>query len=130
VANATTCPSSLRNRSAGSASKACAKYSSFGARDAFAFVVFAVLIFVGVVIVVNLGAKEATLTINKPTVTIAAGGPQSPKGPMLDLPPGTYQYALRLPGQPARNESLTVAAGDAWGLLVGPSGDALPLQMY
>jgi hypothetical protein len=49
---------------------------------------------------------------------------------MLDLPPGKYQYALRLPGQPTRNETLTVAAGDAWGLLVGPSDDVLPLQMY
>jgi hypothetical protein len=49
---------------------------------------------------------------------------------MLDLPPGKYQYALRLPGRPARTETLTVAAGDAWGLLVGPSGDVLPLQMY
>ena len=59
-----------------------------------------------------------------------AGGPQSPKGPMLDLRPGKYQYALRMPGQPARTDTLTVAAGDAWGLLVGPSGDVLPLQMY
>jgi hypothetical protein len=49
---------------------------------------------------------------------------------MLDLPPGKYQYALRMPGQPARTDTLTVAAGDAWGLLVGPSGDVLPLQMY
>ncbi|MET3968407.1 MULTISPECIES: hypothetical protein [Bradyrhizobium] len=49
---------------------------------------------------------------------------------MLGLPPGKYQYALRLPGQPTRNETLTVAAGDAWGLLVGPSDDVLPLQMY
>ncbi|WP_314954328.1 hypothetical protein [Bradyrhizobium cosmicum] len=80
----------------------------------------------------NMGAKEASLTINNQTVKIAvgAGGPQSPKGPMLDLPPGKYQYALRLPGRPARTETLTVAAGDAWGLLVGPSGDVLPLQMY
>ena len=80
----------------------------------------------------NIGPKEASLTINKQTIKIAAGagGPQSPKGPMLDLPPGKYQYALRLPGQPTRNETLTVAAGDAWGLLVGPSGDVLPLQMY
>ncbi|WP_018319460.1 hypothetical protein [Bradyrhizobium sp. WSM2793] len=80
----------------------------------------------------NIGAKEASLTINKQTVKIAAGagGPQSPKGPMLDLPPGTYQYALRMPGRPAHTETLTVAAGDAWGLLVGPSGDVLPLQMY
>jgi hypothetical protein len=80
----------------------------------------------------NIGPKEASLTINNQTVKIAAGagGPQSPKGPMLDLPPGKYQYALRVPGRPARSETLTVAAGDAWGLLVGPSGDVLPLQMY
>ncbi|MBR0744294.1 hypothetical protein JQ582_10175 [Bradyrhizobium japonicum] len=80
----------------------------------------------------NIGPKEASLTINKQTVKIAAGagGPQSPKGPMLDLPPGKYQYALRMPGQPTRNETLTVAAGDAWGLLVGPTGEVLPLQMY
>lgn len=80
----------------------------------------------------NMGSSEASLTINKQTVKIAAGagGPQSPKGPMLDLPPGKYPYALRMPGQPTRTETLTVAAGDAWGLLVGPSGDVLPLQMY
>jgi hypothetical protein len=80
----------------------------------------------------NMGDKEVSLTINKQTVKIAAGagGPQSPKGPMLDLPPGKYAYALRLPGRPARSESLTVAAGEAWGLLVGPSGDVLPVQMY
>lgn len=80
----------------------------------------------------NIGPKDASLTINHQTVKIAAGagGPQSPKGPMLDLPPGKYQYALRMPGQPARTDTLTVAAGDAWGLLVGPSGDVLPLQMY
>lgn len=80
----------------------------------------------------NIGPKEASLTINKQTVKIAAGagGPQSPKGPMLDLPPGKYQYALRVPGRPARTETLTVAAGDAWGLMVGPDGAVLPLQMY
>lgn len=80
----------------------------------------------------NMGDKEASLTINKQTIKIAAGagGPQSPKGPMLDLPPGKYQYALRVPGRPARTESLTVAAGEAWGLMVGPDGGVLPLQMY
>lgn len=80
----------------------------------------------------NIGPKEASLTINKQTVKIAAGagGPQSPKGPMLDLPPGKYQYALRVPGRPARTETLTVAAGDAWGLMVGPDGAVLSLQMY
>ncbi len=80
----------------------------------------------------NMGPKEAALTINKQAVKIAAGagGPQAPKGPMLDLPPGKYQYAVRTQGQPTRTDTLTVAAGDIWGLMVGPSGDVLPLQMY
>ena len=68
------------------------------------------------------GPKEASLTINKQTIKIAAGagGPQSPKGPMLDLPPGKYQYALRLPGQPTRNETLT----DSRRRYLGPYGGA------
>ena len=80
----------------------------------------------------NMGPNEASLTINKQTVkiTAGAGGPQSPKGPMLDLPPGKYQYTLRTQGRPTRTDTLTVAAGDAWGLLVGPDGGVLPLQMY
>jgi hypothetical protein len=80
----------------------------------------------------NIGPQEAVVTINKQTIKVAAGtgSPQSPKGPMLDLPPGTYQVALKVGGGPARTETLTVAAGDAWGLMVGPGGDALPLQMY
>lgn len=80
----------------------------------------------------NMGAQDVQLTINKQTIKVAAGagGPQSPKGPMLDLPPGKYQYALRVAGRPARTDTITIAAGDAWGLMVGPGGDVLPLQMY
>ncbi|WP_298878865.1 hypothetical protein [uncultured Bradyrhizobium sp.] len=80
----------------------------------------------------NMGSQEAVLTINKQTVKVAAGagGPQSPKGPMLDLPPGKYQYSLKMAGRPARNDTIDIAAGDAWGLMVGPTGEVLPLQMY
>ncbi|MBC9878125.1 hypothetical protein G8O24_12305 [Bradyrhizobium sp. INPA01-394B] len=80
----------------------------------------------------NMGKQEAVLTINKQTVKVAAGagGPQSPKGPMLDLPPGKYQYSLKMAGRPARNDTIDIAAGDAWGLMVGPTGEVLPLQMY
>ncbi|MGW1418486.1 hypothetical protein ACWAT4_00025 [Bradyrhizobium manausense] len=80
----------------------------------------------------NMGNQEAVLTINKQTIKVAAGagGPQSPKGPMLDLPPGKYQYALKIAGRPARNEAIELVAGDAWGLMVGPTGEVLPLQMY
>ena len=80
----------------------------------------------------NMGSQEAVLTINKQTVKVAAGagGPQSPKGPMLDLPPGKYQYSVKTAGRPARNDTIDIAAGDAWGLMVGPTGEVLPLQMY
>jgi hypothetical protein len=80
----------------------------------------------------NMGAQDAQLTINKQTIKVAAGagGPQSPKGPMLDLPPGKYQYSLKMAGRPARNDTIDIAAGDAWGLMVGPTGEVLPLQMY
>ncbi|QOZ49918.1 hypothetical protein [Bradyrhizobium sp. CCBAU 53338] len=80
----------------------------------------------------NMGGQDAQITINKQTVKIVAGagGPQSPKGPMLDVPPGRYQYSLKVAGRPVRSDTIEVAAGDAWGLMVGPTGEVLPLQMY
>ena len=80
----------------------------------------------------NLGGGEATVSINKQTIKIAggAGGPQSPKPPMLDLPPGKYPYTLKVAGGPARTNQIEIAAGDTWGLMVAPSGEVLPLHMY
>jgi hypothetical protein len=80
----------------------------------------------------NMGGSEAAVTINKQTVRVAAGagGPQSPKGPTLELPPGKYQYSLRVAGGPARNNQIEIAADDAWGLMIAPNGEVLPLQMY
>ena len=80
----------------------------------------------------NLGGGEATVSINKQTIKIAGGvgGPQSPKPPMLDLPPGKYQYTLKVAGGPVRNNEIEIDAGDTWGLMVAPSGDVLPLHMY
>jgi hypothetical protein len=79
----------------------------------------------------NLGNGEATVTINKQTIKIApgAGGPQS-KGPTLELPPGKYQYSLKVGGRPARNNEIEVAADDAWGLMVAPDGEVMPLHVY
>jgi hypothetical protein len=80
----------------------------------------------------NLGGGEATVSINKQTIRIAsgAGGPQSPKPPMLDLPPGKYPYTLKVAGGPARNNQIEIAADDTWGLMVAPNGEVLPLHMY
>jgi hypothetical protein len=80
----------------------------------------------------NIGNSDATVSINKQTIKIAAGagGPQSPRPPMIDLPPGKYQYALKIAGGPARNNQIEIGAGDTWGVMIGPGGDVLPLQMY
>ncbi|ANW05181.1 hypothetical protein [Bradyrhizobium icense] len=80
----------------------------------------------------NIGESDATVSINKQTIRIAAGagGPQSARPPMIDLPPGKYRYALKIAGRPARNNFIEVTANDTWGLMIGPGGDVLPLQMY
>ena len=59
---------------------------------------------------------EAAITINNQTVKIAPGigGPKSPDGPTLELPPGKYKYALKVAGRPARSAELEVAANDFW----------------
>jgi catechol 2,3-dioxygenase-like lactoylglutathione lyase family enzyme len=79
----------------------------------------------------NLGDGEATLTINKQAIRIAAGagGPQA-KGPTLELPPGKYRYSLKVAGGPVRTDEIELAADDAWGLMVGPGGDVLSLHVY
>jgi hypothetical protein len=80
---------------------------------------------------VNVGDSEAALTINKQTVRIAAGagGPHA-KGPSLDLPPGKYQYSLKVAGHPAQTDAIEVAADDTWGLMVAPDGAVMPLHVY
>jgi hypothetical protein len=80
---------------------------------------------------VNVGDSEAVFTINKQTVKIAAGagGPQA-KGPTLDLPPGKYQYSLKVGGRPAQSNAIEVAADDTWGLMVAPGGAVMPMQVY
>lgn len=80
----------------------------------------------------NIGNTEATVTINTQTIRIAAGagGPQSPKGPTLDLRPGKYSYSLKVEGRSARNDTIEIAANDTWGLMIAPTGEVLPLQIY
>jgi hypothetical protein len=81
----------------------------------------------------NMGDTEAAIVINAKTVKMppGTGGPKSPTGPTLELPPGKYKYVIKVAGLPDRVREVTVGANDAWGLMVGPGGDGvLALQMY
>lgn len=77
----------------------------------------------------NVGDADAVLTINKQTVKIAAGigSPKTPKGPLLDLPPGKYRYEIKIAGRAPVSDTIALGAGDTWGLMVGPTGRALSL---
>jgi hypothetical protein len=68
----------------------------------------------------------ATLAINDEIIAIA-GGANHPQ--MLDLPPGTYPYTLLVSGRRVRSDSITVAAGETWGLRFDDD-DSKPDQIY
>ncbi|MGJ4888304.1 hypothetical protein ACQR1Y_08930 [Bradyrhizobium sp. HKCCYLRH3099] len=80
----------------------------------------------------NAGDTDAVLTINRQAVKIAAGtgSPKTPKGPLLDLPPGKYRYEIKIASRAPVSDTIELGAGDAWGLMIGPTGQALPLPLY
>ncbi|MDB5565127.1 MAG: hypothetical protein JWP84_1693 [Tardiphaga sp.] len=79
----------------------------------------------------NMGDVEAAITIHAKTIKIApgVGGPKTPNGPTLELPPGKYKVALKIAGRPDRSSDLDIAANDSWGLMVTPRG-VMPMQLY
>lgn len=79
----------------------------------------------------NLGNSEASITIQKQAIRMAAGagGPQAP-GPTLELPPGHYNYVVKLAGAPSRNGTIDLSADEAWGVMIGPTGETMTLQVY
>ena len=84
----------------------------------------------------NIGKSDATLSINKQTIKIALPAPadrnrQAP--PMTDRSAAgaKHQHALKIPraGRRAVKPVIEIGAGDTWGVMIGPGGDVLPLQM-
>jgi hypothetical protein len=82
------------------------------------------------ILVTNTNDVEASITINKQTYkVVAGGGTKGPDGAMIDLAPGKYKFSTKLPGKPASNDELEVGADQSWGVLIGP-GSAMSLQVY
>jgi hypothetical protein len=80
----------------------------------------------------NLGDKEAVLTLDNHTVTLAArAGKERPEAPLFNMPPGKYSYALKVGGHADRDTTIELAAGDSREVTVGPEGDLWsPLHLY
>jgi hypothetical protein len=77
----------------------------------------------------NATDEEAVVTINQQTIKLAAEAKLA-KSPQIDLPPGKYKITLQVASGAAQSREFEVAAGEAWGLLVGPAGVALPVRLY
>lgn len=83
-------------------------------------------------IIGNTSDDAAVLTINKREYKLAAGaGAEDPKtGLNWDVAPGKYPIEIKLPGKAAQSETLTIGLDEAWGLMILPTGDCLPVQLY
>lgn len=83
-------------------------------------------------IIGNGSEKAVVITVNKRDYNVAAGaGAKDPKtGLNWDVAPGKYTVEIKLPGAAAKSETLTIGADEAWGLIILPTGESLPIQLY
>jgi hypothetical protein len=83
-------------------------------------------------IVANLSEKESVITINKREYKIKAGaGAQDPKdGVKWEVGPGKYVVESKSPGESAQVETLMLGADETWGVMIGPTGSYLTVQLY
>jgi hypothetical protein len=86
----------------------------------------------GRLIIGNGSENVASVTVNKKAYNLAAGaGASDPKtGLNWEVAPGKYTVEVKLPGAAGRSETLTIGADEAWGLIILPNGESLPVQLY
>jgi hypothetical protein len=83
--------------------------------------------------------EEAVVTINEQTINLAARAGRdltdeverkSPDSQEIDLAPGKYKVTVKVASGASHNRQFEVVADETWGLLVGPKGVLLPMQLY
>jgi hypothetical protein len=77
----------------------------------------------------NATDEEAVVTINQQTIKLPASA-KLRNSPQIDLPPGKFKVTLKVASGAAQDREFEVAAGEAWEVLVGPAGVALPVHLY
>lgn len=86
----------------------------------------------GRLLIGNVSENAVAISINKKDYNIAAkAGADDPKtGMNWEVAPGKYAVEIKLPGQAVKSETLMIGADEAWGLMILPTGDCLPVQLY
>ncbi len=83
-------------------------------------------------IIGNTSESAAVITVSKLDYKLAAGaGAEDPKtGINWELTPAKYTLEIKLPGKAVQSEVMTVGADETWGLMILPTGECLPVQLY
>ena len=86
----------------------------------------------GRLILGNASQAESVLMINGRQYKVAAGkGANNPKdGVSLHVLPGNYQVTIKVPGQADQNETIKIAIGETWGVIVLPESGFFADQVY
>ncbi|MFO1020440.1 MAG: hypothetical protein U0903_07060 [Planctomycetales bacterium] len=86
----------------------------------------------GRLIIGNGSEEAAVVAVNKTDYDLAAGaGAMDPKtGLNWEVAPGKFTIEVKIPGKRAKSETLTIGADEAWGLMILPNGECLPVQVY
>ncbi len=86
----------------------------------------------GRILLANGHEKAVTIMIGKKSYPLKAGqGMEDPKKALnYTVAPGKYQLTIKVPGQPAKNESVEITANTTWGVFVLPTGEPLTYQIY
>jgi hypothetical protein len=86
----------------------------------------------GRMVIGNAGDQAATVTVNKRPYQVAAGaGARDPKtGINWEVAPGKYTVEIKLPSGSAETETVTIGAGETWGVMILPTGAPLAVQLY
>jgi hypothetical protein len=83
-------------------------------------------------LIANASERATVITVNKREYRIAAGaGAADPKtGFNWEVAPGSYIVEVKPPGGQGQTETLKLGADEAWGVIIGPSGNYLATQLY
>ena len=74
---------------------------------------------------------QSSPSIRRDYKVAAGAGADDPKtGLNWDVAPGKYTVEVKLPGKAVQSETLTIGADEAWGLMILPTGECLPVQLY
>ena len=86
----------------------------------------------GRIVLVNGHTQEVVIMIGKQRYPLKAGqAATNPKSALnYTVAPGKYELQIVPAGQAAKAESLEIAAGTTWGVIVLPDGDYLFSRLY